>query len=130
MKYILSFFDFESQQIGLLFGRFGIEVLLTLLTAFLVAVILLAFTKKKHHEIGFSNWFKVCFMYGLNAAIATLGVVAILIIRSNGLYYFYKAAFSLSWQCGYLLMIPEIVLAAGLFAAYWLINRSIKDSIK
>ena len=130
MKYILSLFDFESQHVGFLFGRFGIEVLLTVLVAFLVAIIILAFTKKKHHGIGFSNWFKICFMYGLDAAIATLGVVTILIIRSNGLYYFYKAALSWSWQCGYLLVLPEVVLAASLFIAYWLINRSIKDSIK
>jgi len=54
MDTILSIFEFTSQSLTLLFARFGIELLCTLVVAYLVALILLHVTKKKDHEIGFS----------------------------------------------------------------------------
>lgn len=124
-----SIFDFSNQSVGLMFARFGLELLLSIVVVYLVAVIILAFTKKKKHEIGFSNWFKVCFMYGIDAAIVALGVVVILTISANGLYYFYADSFSWGWYCGYLLMIPELLIMIGLVSIYWVINKQVYKSI-
>ena len=68
-------------------------------------------------------------MWGCNAAIITLGIIAILIIRHNGLYYFSLDALGLSWFCGYLLMLPEIVIATSWVIIYWTLNKNIKNSI-
>jgi cbb3-type cytochrome oxidase subunit 1 len=130
MDTILSIFEFTSQSLALLFARFGIELLCTLVVAYLVALILLQVTKKKDHEIGFSNWYKVCFMYGIDVAIATLGVIVILTIRTNGLHYFTREAISWSWYCGYLLMCPEFLLMLVLVAFYVLLDQQVKNSIK
>ena len=130
MDTILSIFEFTSQSLTLLFARFGIELLCTLAVAYLVALIILQITKKKDHAIGFSNWFKVCFMYGIDAAIATLGVIVILTIRANGLHYFTQEALSWSWYCGYLLMCPEFLLMLALVAFYVLLDQQVKNSIK
>lgn len=130
MDTILSIFEFASQSVALLFARFGIELLCSLVVAYVVALIILQFTKKKDHAIGFSNWFKVCFMYGIDAAVATLGVIVILTIRANGLHYFTKDALSWSWYCGYLLMCPEFLLMLGLIAAYIMLDQQVKNSIK
>ena len=130
MDIILSIFEFASQSVALLFARFGIELLCSLVVAYVVALIILQFTKKKDHAIGFSNWFKVCFMYGIDAAIATLGVIVILTIRANGLHYFTKDALSWSWYCGYLLMCPEFLLMLGLIATYIMLDQQVKNSIK
>jgi len=130
MDTILSIFEFTSQSLTLLFARFGIELLCTLVVAYLVALILLHVTKKKDHEIGFSNWYKVCFMYGIGVAIATLGVIVILTIRTNGLHYFTREAISWSWYCGYLLMCPEFLLMLVLVAFYVLLDQQVKNSIK
>ena len=130
MDTILSIFEFSSQSWALLFARFGIELICTFIVAYIVALILLQITKKKNHEIGFSNWYKVCFMYGIDAAIATLGVIVILIIRANGLHYFTQEALSWSWYCGYLLMCPELVLMLGLVAFYIILDQQVKNSIK
>ncbi len=130
MDTILSIFEFTSQSLALLFARFGIELLCTLAVAYLVALIILQITKKKDHAIGFSNWHKVCFMYGIDAAIATLGVIVILTIRANGLHYFTHEALSWSWYCGYLLMCPEFLLMLVLVAFYVLLDQQVKNSIK
>lgn len=130
MESILSVFEFAGQSVALLFARFGIELLCSLVVAYVVALIILQFTKKKDHAIGFSNWFKVCFMYGIDAAIAALGVIVILTVSANGLHYFAKDALSWSWYCGYLLMLPEFLLMLGLIAAYIVLDRQVKKSIK
>lgn len=127
---IFSWFDFGQHQISAEFYRTAVLILFTALVAFLVAFIILQFTKTKQHEIGFSNWFKVCFMWGCVAAILALGIVVILTIRFNGLYYFRLEAFGLSWYCGYLLMLPEIAIASGWVSAYCSLNKSILKSIK
>lgn len=130
MDTILSIFDFTSQSVGLLFARFGAELLCTVLIAYFTALVILQLTKKKEHEIGFSNWHKVSFMYGINVAIAVLGVIVILTVRANGLHYFTKEALSWSWYCGYLLMSPEILLMIGLVTIYVILEQQIKNSIK
>lgn len=128
MDTILSIFEFASQSLVLLFARFGIEVLCTALIVYLVAVIILQMTKKKDHKIGFSNWFKLCFMYGIDAAIIALGVIVILTIRANGLHYFEELSWS--WYCGYLLMCPEFLIMLGLVISYISLEQQIKKSIK
>lgn len=130
MDTILSIFDFTSQSVGLLLARFGVELLCTMVLAYLTALVILQITKKKDHEIGFSNWYKVCFMYGINVAIAVLGVIVILTVRANGLHYFTKEALSWSWYCGYLLMCPEFLLMIGLVTVYVMLERQVKNSIK
>lgn len=130
MDTILSIFDFTSQSIGLLFARFGVELLCAVVLAYLTALVILQITGKREHEIGFSNWHKVCFMYGINVAIAVLGVMVILTIRANGLHYFTREALSWSWYCGYLLMCPEFLLMIGLVTVYFLLDRQVKNSIK
>ncbi len=130
MDIILSIFKFSSQSLALLFARFGLELLCSIIVVYLVALVILQITKKKEHTIGFSNWFKVCFMYGIDAAIAILFVVIVLTIRTNGLHYFTMEALSWSWFCGYLLMCPEFVLMLGLIAVYWRLDQQVKDSIK
>lgn len=127
MDKILSVFEFSSQSWGLLFARFGIELLCAVLVTYLVAVIILQFTKKKEHTIGFTNWFKVCFMYGIDAAVVALGIIVILTIRANGLYYF--ETLSWSWYCGYLLMSPEFLVMIGLIALYVALDHQVKKSI-
>lgn len=129
MDKILSFFDFNEQALSMVFGRFGILVLTTIIVAYLVSFVILQITKSKDHQIGFSNWFKVCWMWGCIAAILTLGIIIILTIRSNGLYYFAKEAFGWSWYCGYVLMIPELILLFGWVATYISLDKSIKNSI-
>ena len=130
MDTILSIFEFTSQSLALLFARFGIELLCSVIVAYIVALIILQATKKKDHAIGFSNWFKVCFMYGIDSAIATHGVIVILTIRTNGLHYFTREALSWSWYCGYLLMCPEFLLILGLIAVYIMLGQQVKNSIK
>ena len=125
----MSIFEFAIQSIGLLFARFGLELLITMLIAYLVALIILSITKKKNHEIGFSNWFKVCFMWGIVAAVLVLGVIVILTLRKNGLHYFSREAFSFTWYCGYLLMTPELILMIGWVTLFGVLNKSIYKSI-
>ena len=129
MDTILSLFHFMHQELGFVFGRFGVELLGCVLIAFLVAVILIQATKKRNHEIGFTNWVKVCFMYGIAAAFVFLGVTIILTIRANGLYYFYADALSWSWYCGYLLMIPEMILIIGLVSVFFVLDKQIHQSL-
>ena len=136
MDKILELFDFSNQSIGNVFGRFGIEVLLTVVVAFVVAFIILAFTKKREHKFGFTNWFKVAWLYGIDATIATLGVVIILTLRvnlANCTCYFAPSELSWewfwSWSSGYLLMFPEISLMIAWIAIYWVINKQIYNSI-
>lgn len=129
MDKIYSLFRFANHEIGYVFGRFGVELLGCILIAFLVAFIIIQVTKKRNHEIGFTNWVKVSFMYGIIAAVIFLGVVIILTIRVNGLYYFFADALSWTWYCGYLLMIPEMVLIIGLVAVYVVLDKQIHKSI-
>ena len=130
MDTIISIFEFTSQSLGLLFARFGLEVLCSLIVAYIIALVILQITKKKNHAIGFSNWFKVCFMYGIDAAIAALGAMVILTIRLNGLHYFTREALSWSWYCGYLLMSPEFLVMLGLVASYVMLDQQVKNSLK
>lgn len=135
MDTIFSLFDFSTQSVGLVFGRFGVEVLLTVIVAFIVAFVILAVSKNSEpaHKIGFTNWFKVSWLYGIDAAILSLGIVVILTIRTNGLYYFHTDSFTWdwfwSWYCGYLLLLPEMILFILWIIAYWLINKQIYKSI-
>lgn len=130
MDKILSLFDFSNQEIGYVFGRFGVELLGCLLSAFLIAFLLIQATKRMNHKIGFTNWVKVCFLYGLDAAVIFLGVVIILTIRANGLFYFYADALAWNWYCGYVLMIPEMILFIGIVSAFIVIRKQIHKSIK
>lgn len=130
MDTIISIFEFTNQSLGLLFARFGLEVLCSLIVAYIIALVILQITKKKNHAIGFSNWFKVCFMYGIDAAIAALGAMVILTIRLNGLHYFTREALSWSWYCGYLLMSPEFLVMLGLVASYVMLDQQVKNSLK
>lgn len=130
MDTIISIFEFTSQSLALLFARFGLEVLCSLIVAYIVALVILQITKKKDHAIGFSNWFKVCCMYGIDAAVVALGVIVILTIRTNGLHYFTREALSWSWYCGYLLMCPEFLLMIGLVTSYVMLDQQVKNSIK
>ena len=125
-----DFFLFsQAASIPMLFGRFcillGGSVILTYLTALIFAQV----GKDKEHPLGFSNYLKICFMWGINATFIFLGVTIILTIRANGLYYFSWDAFAFSWYCGWLLMTPEMLLMIGWFAIYWVINSRIKKSI-
>ena len=126
---LLDFFQFSNASWLMLLGRFAILLAGSGLLAFIVAFILLQCTKAKKHEIGFSNWFKVCFMWGINLTIAFLGVLVILTLRSNGLYYFSREALSWSWYCGWLLMTPAMLLMIGWVTTYWILNSKIKQSI-
>ena len=130
MDAILSLFEFTNHEIGFVFGRFGLELLVIVLVIYLVALIILSLTKKKTQEIGFTNWFKVCIMFGIDTAIIALGVITILTLRFNGLHYFAASALSWSWFCGYLLMLPEFLFMAGLVACYVVLNNQIYKSIK
>ncbi len=137
MDKILDFFDFSNQKIGNVFGRLAVEVLLTVVVAFVVAlIILVALTKKKEHKIGFTNWLKVSWLYGIDTAIAVLGVVVILTLRvnlANCDCYFIPTDFSWnwfwSWSSGYLLFFPEIFLFIAWMGIYWAINKQIYKSI-
>lgn len=126
---IINLFLFSEAGWLMLLGRFGVLLAASALMTFLVAFILLLITKKKTNEVGFSNWFKVCFLWGINATLLMLGVIVILTLRENGLYYFTWASFSWSWYCGWLLMVPEFLLFAGWIIVYWVLNSLIKKSI-
>lgn len=130
MDLIYSLFHFTNQELGYVFGRFGVELLGCVLIAFIVAFTIIQVTKKQPHEMGFTNWVKLSFMYGIIAAVIFLGIVIILTLRTNGLHYFYANALSWTWHCGYLLMIPEMVLMIGLIAIYLVIEKQIYKSIK
>ncbi len=125
-----DFFQFSQASITMLLGRFCILLGSSVILTYLTALILAQVGKDKQHPLGFSNYLKTCFMWGINATIVALGISIILTIRSNGLYYFSLKALSLSWYCGWVLMTPEMLLMIGWIAIYWIINLSIKKSIK
>lgn len=127
MDSILSFFEFASQSITLLLARFGIELACVTFVTFLVAVIILQFTKSKNHAIGFSNWFKICYMIGIEAAVLALGVIVIYILHVNGLWYF--SHWTWDWTNGYLLVLPEFFLMMGLETLYCVLYQKVKQSI-
>lgn len=124
-----DFFLFSQASIPMLLGRFCILLVGSVILTYLTAFVLVQVGKDKEHPLGFSNYLKTCFMWGINATFILLGVTIILTIRSNGLYYFSLDAFSLSWYCGWLLMTPEMLLLIGWLAIYWVINSRIKKSI-
>ena len=129
MEAILNLFRFEEATWGSLVARFAVMAVLTLLVVWLSAFIMLQIKKKKEYACGFTNWFKYCLLWGINIAIAVLGIVAILTIRSNGLYYFSGSSLGFNLYCGYLLMCPEILLLICWVVVYWMINSGIKKSI-
>ncbi len=136
MDKIFELFDFSNQMVENVFGRFGIEVLLTSAIALVFALATLALTKKKEHKIGFTNWFKVAWLYGIDAAIAVLGVVVVLTLRvnlANCTCFFIPSDFSWNWfwgwQSGYLLFFPEFFLFIAWIVIYWVINKQIYKSI-
>jgi len=126
---LTDFFQFSSASWLMLIGRFAILLVGTGLLAFIVTFVMSLCTKSKKHEIGFSNWFKVCFLWGINITMAFLGVVVILTLRTNGLYYFSVESLGWSWYCGWLLMTPEMLLMIGWLATYWIVNSQINKSI-
>lgn len=130
MNTILSLFDFSIQSIGYVFGRLGVELLLCLLTVYLIALLLVQIAKKRQGTISFTNRVKVCFMYGIAVSALLLGVMVILIIRKNGLHFFDLDSIAWSWYCGYLLMLPEITILAVLIGVYAALESSIHKSIK
>lgn len=127
MKTILSLFSFQQHEIGLVLGRLGLEVVVCALVAYLTALVILSFTKSKKQEIGFSNWFKICYMIGIDVAILSLGIIIIYILHVNGLWYFSRWAWD--WTNGYLLVLPEVSLMIGMLILYWILNQNIKKSI-
>lgn len=126
---ISDFFLFSQASWLMLLGRFLILLVGSALLAYLVALIIAQAGKNKKHALGFSNYLKTCFMWGINATFVFLGVSVILTIRSNGLYYFSVDSLSWSWYCGWLLMTPEMLLFIGWMTTYWMINSRIKKSI-
>ena len=130
MNAILSLFDFSVQSIGYVFGRLGVELLLCLLMVYVIALILVQIAKKRQGSISFTNRVKVCFMYGIAASVTLLGILAILIIRKNGLHFFDIDSLSWTWYCGYLLMLPEFAILAALIGIYAVLENSIYKSIK
>lgn len=126
---LLNFFQFSQASWLMLLGRFLILLVGTGLLTYLVALILVQIGKDKKHELGYTNFIKQCFMWGINATIAFLGVIVILTIRFNGLYYFSMESLSWSWYCGWLLMTPEMLLMIGWVTTYWYINSYIKKTI-
>lgn len=130
MNTILSLFDFSVQSIGYVFGRLGVELLLCLLAVYLIALVLVQFAKKRQGTISFTNRVKVCFMYGIAVSVTLLGIIAILIIRNNGLHFFDIDSLSWTWYCGYLLMLPEFAILASLIGVYAALDNSIHKSIK
>lgn len=127
MEKILSVFSFHQHEIGLVLGRFVVELALCALVAYLVALLVLSFTKSKKHEIGFSNWFNICYMIGLDVAILTLGIIIIYVLHVNGLWYFLH--WTWDWTNGYFLVIPEFCIMTGLIILYWILNQKVKQSI-
>ena len=126
---LLDFFQFSQASWLMLLGRLVVLLVGSGLLTYLVALILVQIGKDKKHELGFSNYTKQCFMWGINAAIVFLGVIVILTIRYNGLYYFSMESLSWSWYCGWLLMTPEMLLFIGWLTTYWCINSQIKKTI-
>jgi len=129
MERILTLFSFTHQEEIYVFGRLGVELLGMIVIAYVVATLILAVTKNKRNKIGFSNWFKVCFMYGMIFDILVLGVISILTIRYNGLSYFSLDNLGFNWLCGYLLMLPELLLMVGCLAVYTNLTNSIHQSL-
>ena len=130
MNTILSLFDFSVQSIGYVFGRLGVELLLCLLSVYLIALVLVQIAKKRQGTISFTNRVKVCFMYGIAYSVMLLGIMVILIICNNGLHYFDLVSLAWNWYCGYLLMLPEIAILASLIGIYAALETSIHKSIK
>lgn len=130
MNTILSLFDFSVQSIGYVFGRLGVELLLCLLSVYLIALVLVQIAKKRQGPISFTNRVKVCFMYGIAFSVMLLGIMVILIICNNGLHYFDLDSLAWNWYCGYLLMLPEIAILASLIGIYAALETSIHKSIK
>ena len=129
MKVILDLFSFAAATWGTLVARFAVLLVLSVLVVWLAAFIILQISKKKEHKVAFTNWFKYCLLWAIDIALFAIGVVAILTIKSNGLFYFNIHQFSFTTACGYILMLPEVLLIIGWIVAYWMINKSIVKSI-
>ena len=130
MNTMLSLFNFSIQSIGNVFGRLGLELFFCLLTVYLIALVLVQIAKKRQGSISFTNRVKVCFMYGITTAVVLLGIIVILMIRENGLHFFAVEALSWTWQCGYLLVLPELAILASLIGVYVALENSVHKSIK
>ena len=130
MDTILRLFDFVDASLGVLLARFGILLLMCCLVIVITAFVLLQISKNKDHVIGFANHFKVCLMWGIIVCVLFLGVIIVLTLRSNGLYYFSKESLSFSFYCGWLLMSPEILIIIGLAICYFLLQSRIVKSIE
>lgn len=126
---ILSPFEFSNQQIGLVFARFGIELLLSAVLIWLTAIIMIKATKNKEHECGFTNYAKLSLMYGITVAFLVINLILILMIRGNGLYYFDFEYISWSFYSGYPLIIPELVIDVTLVILYFVLQSRIKNSL-
>lgn len=126
---ILSPFDFSYQELGLVFARFFIELVLSIFLIWLTAVIMIKATKKKEHECGFTNYVKLSLMYGISVAFLFVNVIVIMLIRYNGLYYFDIDYISWSFYSGYPLILPEIIIIVVLFVLYFVLQSKIKNSL-
>lgn len=129
MDAILNLFDFASATWGTLVARFAVMLVLTVLIVWLSTFIMLLVTKKKEHKVAFTNWFKYCFLWAIIIAIVLLGIVAILTIRNNGLFYFGLGSLGFNLYCGYLLMCPEFLLLICWVVVFSSVSNSIKKSI-
>ena len=129
MQKIFQLFVFTGATWGFEVARLAVMLVMTLVVAWLTAFVLLLITKKKKHKVAFTNWFKYCLLWAIVAALLALGAVAIITIRYNGIYYFGLSHLGFNLQSGYLLMLPEIILMTGWVVAFFLIIKSIKESI-
>lgn len=128
MEKILELFQFADTTWGNMAGRFGVLLLLTLIVAWIAALSILLPTKKKEHKVAFHTWFWYCLMWAVVAAVTALCIVSIITVCSNGFYWFGKDSMAFNLYCGYVLMLPEILLLALWCTAFGLAYRKIDRS--
>lgn len=128
---IFSWFDFNYIDFPTEIYRFLLLLVLMIVIAYLSVLIIskLIKNKEKYKTLGFTNALRISLLYGIIIAFATLSIIIILTLHSNGLYYFTKASLTWSWYCGYLLLIPEFILIILSITAYFLVRKRIINSI-
>lgn len=122
---MVTLFNFNLITIPLLLGRFALLLVGGMIVVYLTTLILIHTTKKRIERNAFASQVQLCLMWGIAVLTLCIGIEAFLIIRSNGLYYFSSESFGFSLHCGYIQMLPEVIILIGCFISVCILRNKI-----
>lgn len=127
MNKILSLFQFGDATWLKLLGRFGVLILLSTIVLYVAALIIIQIRKRKPQEgMAFTLIFNQSILWSINIVLWVIAIVLFFTIRSNGGYYFAKDALEWSLYCGWVLILPELLLVLAWVVLYAIIHNHIK----